>query len=266
MITVNGRLVDATVFPDGTSSLRFPYTGSSIYRVLWRYDDEKEWVTLWNIVHHIRSKVKDAAMYLELPYVPNARMDRVKNDDEVFTLKWFAEFLNSMNFERVLIDDPHSDVCMALIDRAVQNSIIPKIVKAEAYILENFYPDAKLIYCYPDNGASKKYSSIIDGEYVYGVKHRDWRSGAITGFELVGKDAVKDRPVLIVDDICSRGGTFMHTARALREAGAKNVFLYVTHCENTIYAGEILTTDLIDHVFTTDSIYRGDHEKITVIV
>lgn len=61
------------------------------------------------------------------------------------------------------------------------------------------------------------------------------------------------------------GGTFTFTAKALKEAGANEVYLYVTHCENTIHSGTVLTDGLIRHVFTTDSIYRGNSEKISLI-
>lgn len=44
----------------------------------------------------------------------------------------------------------------------------------------------------------------------------------------MNEEIVKERNVLIVDDICSRGGTFYHAANALKEAGAKNIYLYVT--------------------------------------
>lgn len=64
--------------------------------------------------------------------------------------------------------------------------------------------------------------------------------------------------------ICSRGGTFTHTAKALKEAGAEEVMLYVTHCENTILKGTVLTDGLISRVFATDSILRIDHEKISI--
>lgn len=83
--------------------------------------------------------------------------------------------------------------------------------------------------------------------------------------ELVGADKVAGSTVLIVDDICSRGGTFTHTAKALKDAGADEIYLYVTHCENTIRDGSVLTDGLITHVFTSDSIFRGEHEKVSVI-
>ena len=67
-------------------------------------------------------------------------------------------------------------------------------------------------------------------------------------------ELVKDRKVMIVDDSCSRGGTFFHSAKALKEAGAKEIALYVSLCENTILEGEIFNCGLIDKVFTTPSL------------
>lgn len=43
-------------------------------------------------------------------------MDRVKNPDEVFTLKYFCEFINDLKFDVVYVNDPHSDVSMALLN------------------------------------------------------------------------------------------------------------------------------------------------------
>jgi ribose-phosphate pyrophosphokinase len=70
---------------------------------------------------------------------------------------------------------------------------------------------------------------------------------------------------LIVDDICSKGGTFYHSAKKLKELGAAEVYLYISHCENSILQGEVLTSGLIEKVFTTDSILTERHHKITLV-
>ena len=72
----------------------------------------------------------------------------------------------------------------------------------------------------------------------------------------INPENIAGKKVLIVDDICSRGGTFYHSAKALKAAGAKSVSLYVTHCEETITLGEMAASDgLVDHVYTTRSIF-----------
>lgn len=267
MILVNGRELSFTQFPDNTSSFRFDVNKSvkdlewERYEIEWRYDNDAECILLWYLVNHIRSIVgSDSAIYLYMPYIPNARMDRVKNEDEVFTLKWFANFINGMHFDQVVVLDPHSNVSTALIDNVLviqPEFLIQKAIDAIA--ADN------LLLCYPDEGAAKRYSELMEAEYIFGIKHRDWRTGKIERLELTTPEKVAGRTVLIVDDICSRGGTFTHTASALKEAGANDIYLYVSHCENTIFNGLVLTDGLIRHVFTTDSIYRGEHENVTVL-
>lgn len=264
MIFFNGKRINTTQFPDGTASFRFYLEGlecDSIPSITWKYDNDSECMVVWYLVNHIRSIMgPDTHVQLMMPYIPNARMDRVKNGDEVFTLKWFADFINALHFCHVAVFDPHSNVATALINNVY-------VIHPDWYIgraigsigVEN------ILLCYPDEGAAKRYSELMPAEYIFGIKHRDWRTGKIERLELTSTEKVDGRDVLIVDDICSRGGTFTHTAKALKEAGAKDIYLYVSHCENAIFDGLVLTDGLIRHVFTTDSIYRGEHENITVI-
>lgn len=103
-------------------------------------------------------------------------------------------------------------------------------------------------------------------EYAFGVKRRNWETGQIEGLDIIGDpEKIKGKTILIVDDICSRGGTFFHSAKKLKEMGAGDIYLYITHCENTILDGDILNGELIEKVYTTESIFTKEHEKIYVI-
>jgi ribose-phosphate pyrophosphokinase len=88
------------------------------------------------------------------------------------------------------------------------------------------------------------------------MKKRDWQTGKILGLDVINAENIVGKDVLIVDDICSRGGTFYHSAKALKAAGAKSVSLYVTHLEETVTLGEMAASDgLVDHIYTTESIF-----------
>lgn len=268
MIFIDNNRVEFSSFPDGTSAFRFcPKPDRSFigldkpaYIIRWLYDNDAECMQLWHLVHHIRSK-GDTRLYLEMPYIPNARMDRVKKEDEVFTLKWFSEFINALNFDSVWVLDPHSNVATALINNVKVMNVKHYIDYAIQWMTSH---DMCPLLCYPDEGSAKRYSELLSAEYVFCIKHRDWRTGEIEWLELTDREKVYGLDVLIVDDICSRGGTFTHTAKALKAAGARDIMLYVSHCENTIQKGTVLTDGLISRVFTTDSILRIEHEKITV--
>ena len=91
-----------------------------------------------------------------------------------------------------------------------------------------------------------------------------WRTGEIKGLNVVGEIPKESFDVLIVDDISSYGGTFYFSALKLKELGAKKIYLYITHCENSILEGKLLQEDLIEHIYTTNSLLSKQHEKITV--
>ena len=123
-----------------------------------------------------------------------------------------------------------------------------------------------LLMFYPDEGAMKRYSGMVKLPYAFGIKKRDWETGKILGLDVSGNvDDIAGKNILIVDDICSRGGTFYHSAKKLKELGANKIYLYVSHCENTILDGDLLTSDLVEKVYTTDSIFTKEHEMIEVI-
>ena len=82
----------------------------------------------------------------------------------------------------------------------------------------------------------------------------------------MNKEIVKDKNILIIDDICSKGGTFYYAAKALKELGARNIYLYVTHCEKTITSGNIYYGNEIAQIFTTNSIWRdGNDPRVKIL-
>lgn len=88
------------------------------------------------------------------------------------------------------------------------------------------------------------------------TKHRDVQSGQLTGFALLAGD-VRGRDVLIVDDLCDAGGTFIGAAQVLRQHGARSVSLYVTH--GIFSKGvEHLLAQGIDNIYTTTSYAPAD--------
>lgn len=262
MIKIRGEEIKPTVFPDGTKLIKCKCPSCFAY-IEWYYESDDELVTLM----FIAQQFKDLGIEMELfmPYIPNARYDRTKDENEIFTLKSFAKIINSLDFELVRVLDPHSHVSEAVFDRL---EVISPAHIVDSFIDKNFL-DAislnKFSLFYPDEGSMKRYSGMFKIPYTFGVKKRDWETGEIRGLDIVGdENFIKGKKILIVDDICSRGGTFYHSAKKMKELGAEEVYLYVTHCENTILEGDLLTSGLIEKIFTTNSIFTKEHEKIEI--
>lgn len=265
MITLFGNYghiieVNQDTFPDGTLHISLP--DEDIRAVEWNYESDAELFTLICIRKHYA----DCDMRLILPYIPHARMDRVKEPTDVFTLKYFCQIINDLNFDEVWVLDAHSNVSLALLDRVTPIPVTGCIKEA----IERTHVDKEdLILFFPDEGAMKRYSSESNLPYAFGMKKRDWATGKIQGLQLINEELVKGKNVLIVDDICSRGGTFLHSARALKTAGAKDIYLYVTHAEHTMVDGEMYNDlDLVKKIITTDTIFQqrwDDRNKVDII-
>lgn len=203
---------------------------------------------------------------LELPWLPYARQDRVMQRGDSFALKVFAGFLNQLNFDRVVVLDAHSDVAAGVINRMV---VIPqeRCLVHSATLMARLAQGMMLVA--PDAGALKKIHGVAQqvnaAEYGILGKHRDIASGALSGFELLKGD-VAGRDVLIADDLCDAGGTFIGSAAVLRAAGARSVSLYVTHglfSKGTVH----LLNQGIDRIWTTTSLMRAEQadERVELI-
>lgn len=256
--------VKVDAFSAGETKFELPDDKRAHYRgIYWYYENDSEMFVIMCLVNEMPALKK----YLYMPYFPHARMDRTKSVKDVFTLKWFCKWLNSLKFDFIEVLDPHSDVCVALLDNVYIHPIDDKINKAIGIICsENTkqdesiidYTNNKLALFYPDQGAYKRYNhGVVNNtcyHSTYGNKDREWGTNQIKSLTIANPAEVKDKDVLIVDDICSYGGTFYRAATALKEAGARKVYLYITHCENAIWLGKLPNSGLIEKVFTTDSI------------
>lgn len=275
MIRVNGKPVNIEKFPDGTPRINLDVLnieackGSGVFYFLveWFYQNDAEMFYLMLVKKHIDRHFSDVDCYLSMPYIPNARMDRVKNDDEVFTLKYFCDFINSLNFTSVYVLDAHSDVSVALLNNCENDNPRDYIKDAIRQISDD------IVLYFPDAGAAKRYSDLFpDIAYCYGEKKRDWKTGKILGLEIRNNGIdLAGKTVLMIDDIISYGGSLFYSANALKEAGADKVYAYATHTENSVLDREkgtlikSLEDNTVERLFTTDSLFSGSHDKITVL-
>ena len=270
MISVNCRTVKVGHFPAGEQNiLDFKHDISDENTIVWKYESDEELVTLIYIVSHIRNYYPKANIYLHMPYIPHARMDRVKSDKEVFTLKYFAEVINSLNFNVVYTLDAHSDSSLALINRIQNDS--PNTIIADVLWNIPGGDSRHLVVYFPDAGAYKRYkdlTAIANYPKVYGEKIRNWQTHRIEGLNVVtnGTD-LKGKSVLLIDDIISYGGTFYHSVLKLKELGADKIYIYASHVENAMIDTErgtfikLIDDGTVNMLYTTDSIFKSENNE-----
>lgn len=195
-----------------------------------------------------------------IPYFPAARQDRVMNEGESLSVKVYADIINAMNLEKVTVFDPHSDVTAALLENCSvisNHGFVKKVMKE----LPN---DCILVS--PDAGAEKKIHQLASYLEEYEVlscgKKRDIKTGSLSGFVVPDQD-LKNRPCLIVDDICDGGGTFIGLAKKLKLANAGKLYLAVSH--GIFSKGLDILNEHFERVFTTDSFRDFEMNEVSQI-
>ena len=167
MISIGDVPVVPVVFPDGTQKIDLQLeamyreiTENKTVYITWLYESDKELFSLYCISKNIREHFPQLQQDLMMPYIPNARFDRVKYSNECFTLKYFAEIINSLGFVRVIVTDPHSDVSTALINHV-------EVIRGASYITQTCSkilkaePSRNLVIYFPDSGSLKRYSEFV---------------------------------------------------------------------------------------------------------
>jgi len=247
VILVNETKLKITMFPNGEQKIKIPWLENKNYITL-KWESDQDFINLMFLKHYLDDHGR-GEVFLSILYFPYSRMDRQVGGD-LFTLKSLCKFINYLHFSRVVIHEPHSDVTPALLDRClVINTTMELFCHFEKSIAK---PD---FVFYPDAGAQKRYYT---GRYpnLVGNKVRNKEIGHIERYDIIGsiQEKVKNKTVVILDDLSSYGGTFIHAAKALKKLGAGNIYLIVAHAEESILKGEVFSSGLIKKVLTTDSI------------
>lgn len=251
MFFLNGKKLEFTKFPN--KEIGLDQDNRMTANLRWRYEGDHEIFQLKVIADHFNATI------LTCEYLPYSRMDRVKGN-WAFSLKSLAEIINSCDFAHVNIAEPHSDVCLALIDNA--QAYYPTREHFSEVAKDIGYIQGKDVLVFPDAGAEKRYAGMYDNHrYFVGYKERDFNTGKIKRFNLIdvtgGEGNGSHRKAIIIDDLCSYGGTFAATAEALRrDFGIIDTYLLVAHLETNVHSGDMISNSLIKKIYATDSIYK----------
>lgn len=174
-------------------------------------------------------------LYLSLEYLPYARCDRIFEQGNPNGLLSFLNTLDDIGgFDEIHVSDIHNrEAVDELIFRhGLDLNIIEKdqLSCFKESLSFDTVKDWDVVVS-PDKGAIEKAKTIADClgvECVFANKVREVSTGKLVEVNLPDYD-FKDKKVLIPDDISDKSGTHMWLADLLKEKGAKQVDLYVTH-------------------------------------
>lgn len=191
------------------------------------YSGSNDLVDLMLLVNAIRHNFGNKTIQLICKYFPFARQDRVCNTGESFSLQAIAQFINMLNFSKIEVWDPHSDVLAGMFP--------PGVLKVtEQYLLAVTHLGAldtiDLIVA-PDAGAAKKANKLafaIGCHIVHASKTRRPMDGLVCDINF-DADVKKMNRIVVVDDIYDGGATFIALGERIRKDFSGQLDLFTTH-------------------------------------
>ncbi len=197
-----------------------------------------------------------------IPYFGFARQDRKDKPRVAIGAKLIADLLHASGVSRVMTMDLHADQIQGFfnvpVDHIYASSIFVPYIK-------NMNID-NLVIASPDMGGTKRanaYSKFLKTPMVICHKSRE-KANVIGEMTVIGN--VKDKNVIILDDMVDTAGTVTKAADMMIEKGAKSVRVIATHPVLSGPAYERIEKSSITELIVSDSIpVNPDCKKITVI-
>lgn len=191
------------------------------------------------------------------PYFGYARQDRKDEGRVPITAKLVANIITTAGADRVLAIDLHAHQLQGFFDIPVDH-LTGELVLSR-YFKDKKIPDLTVVS--PDVGNIKtasRYASHLNGDLA--IVHKRRISGSqVQAGELIG--SVEGCNVLMCDDIIATGGTICTAAELVKQRGAKNVYVGVTHGVFAPPALERLKKAPIEEVVVTNTIPLTDEAK-----
>lgn len=197
-----------------------------------------------------------------IPYFGFARQDRKDKPRSAIGAKLVANMLTTAGADRVMTMDLHADQLQGFFDVPVDHLYASSIFvpHIEAMNLEN------LVIAAPDMGGSKRanaYSRFLKTEMVICYKMRK-KANQIDEFKVIGD--VRDKNVIVVDDMIDTAGTISTAANMMMEEGARSVRVIASHPVLSGPAYERIEESAITEILVTDTIpLKRESSKIKVI-
>ena len=249
------------------------YYKQDTIKIITRISNSDELILLMLVVDTIRKDGYEGKIEVVLPYIPYQQADRDFSKGESFSLDTISKLLTTLDINKFILFDPHSDVSPALLKQSgvkvevIDNSnfIVNVLSKLEKEIKGKIMLESTLDIISPDAGAFKKIFKLCkkinwNGNIINANKSRNLSTGNIDKLELSTKD-FKGNDVLIIDDICVGGRTFIALANKLKEYNCGKIYLAISHGVFSNGFGDLMNA--VDKIFVTDSfqdLYLDDGE------
>ena len=185
-----------------------------------------------------------------IPYFGWARQDRKDKPRVSIGAKLVADLLSCAGVDRVITMDLHADQIQGFFDVPVDHLYASGVILP--YLQSLKLKD--MVIASPDVGGSKRansYANYLGCPLVLCNKTRA-RANVVESMQIIGD--VKDKNVIIVDDMVDTAGTITKAANIMKEAGAASVRACASHCVMSGPASDRVQQSELEEIVFTDSI------------
>jgi len=197
-----------------------------------------------------------------IPYFGWARQDRKDKPRVSIAAKLVADLLSAAGVDRVITMDLHADQIQGFfnvpVDHLYGSSVfIPYI---ESLHLED------MVIATPDVGGAKRannYAKYFNVPLVLCHKQRA-KANVVAQMTVIGD--VKDKNVILIDDMVDTAGTITKAADLMIEKGAKSVRALASHAIMSDPATDkVNNSELTEMIFTNSIPFKKESKKCTVL-
>lgn len=267
MIYLNENPVEFITFPNKEKRLDLPkefvkfHDTKVVNDIYWKYETDESIFELLLVDNAMISYEQEYNLYIG--YMPYSRMDRVKEQGTAFSLEVIVRIINNLScVNGIYVLDPHSPITLQELNRyqLSDNAFEFKYSLAKDVIDYTQIDVNNAWFVFPDKGAATRYNADNYPNVIICEKVRNFATGKIesikASIEKVTNTPSENAPIIIIDDLCSYGGTFVGAIKAIEtdlNIKSSENWLIITHSETAIDMGQVPL--IFNKIFTTDSIY-----------
>ena len=174
-----------------------------------------------------KAKENSSEVIAVIPYMGYARQDREFLPGEIVTMKVLGKLFKSAGASKIIVVDIHSSIGLKHFSIKTKNvTAIPDLV--------GFFKKLSLknpLVVSPDQGGkerAKKFAKEFNSDYIALEKTRDKKTGKVK-IKTKNLEEVKNRDLILVDDIISTGGSIIKATQFLKKQKCKRIYVACTH-------------------------------------
>lgn len=210
----------------------------------------------------IISKVQkfSSKVYAVIPYMGYARQDREFLGGEIVTIGVVGKLLRAAGVKKVLTVDIHSKIALKELKISSENVSAMDVLVKHFKKLKMKEP----LVVSPDMGGqerAKKFANLLKTDFIALKKHRDRKTGKVN--ILSDRVNVKNRDLVLVDDMISTGGSIVKATQFLKKQKCRRVFVACTHALLVNDAAKKIKKAGVAQIVSTNTI-PGESAKVDV--